>query len=229
MEGKYHRQMLNNVLGAHFNLADLNSIIRANLHQDWPMGQLHPEYHFDSSTFAKAEAYIKQQRHIVLTSLRDRVRGDALAAFGRLTHTRQDFYAHSNWVSLHVKQLGSTAHCQPEDMPLCLNPQFEPNLISGTASIPRYLLYRVPLLGSIVKRFYLPPDSHEAMNLDNPKQGPLFAYAMWAAAKHTQLEFKRLLAEIEEDGGETAVSYFLNVSFVQPERKSFKNAKNERL
>lgn len=209
MEGKYHRQMLNNVLSAHFNQADLDSIIRANLHQDWPMGQLHPEYHFDSSTFAKAEAYIKQQRHLVLISLRAKKREDALSAFGRLTHTRQDFYAHSNWVSLHVKQLGGTAHCQPDDIPLCLNPQAEPTLISGTASIPRYLLYRVPLLGSFIKRFYLPPDSHEAMNLDNPKQGALFAYAMSAATKHTQLEFETLLAEIEGDGGETAVSYFL--------------------
>lgn len=210
MEGKYHRKMLNDVLSNHFNQTDLNTIIRANLHQDWPMGQLHPEYHFDSSTFAEGEAYINQQRQLVVDSLRAQAREDALTALGRLTHTRQDFYAHSDWVSLHVKQLGGTAHCQPDDIPLCLNPQTESNLISGTASIPRYLLYRVPLLGSFVKRFYLPPDSHEAMNLDNPKQGLLFVYAMYAATKHTQLEFESLLAEIKKDGGETAVSYFLD-------------------
>lgn len=209
MEANYHRQMLNDVLGTHFNQTDLNRITRANLHQDWPMGQLHPEYHFDSSTFAEGTAYINQQRQLVVDSLRAKMREDALAALGRLTHTRQDFYAHSNWVSLHVKQRGGTTHCLPDDIPLCLNPQTEPNLISGTANIPRYLVYRVPLLGALVKRFYLPADSHEAMNLDNPQQGALFAYAISAATRHTQLEFETLLAEIEEVGGETAVSYFL--------------------
>jgi hypothetical protein len=208
MEAKYHRHMLNEVLSTHFNQADLAIIIRANLRQDWPLGQLHPEYHFDNSAFAEGEATISQQRQIALASLRKGNRTATLAAFGRLTHARQDFYAHSNWVALKVAQQGGIDSCSPQDIPLCPKPQSEPNLISGTANIPRYLLYRVPLLGSFVKRFYLPADSHEAMNLDNPKQGALFAYAMSAATRHTQLEFETLLAEIKRDLGETAVSYF---------------------
>lgn len=209
MEGKYHRQMLNEVLSTHFNQDDLKRIIRANLHQDWPLGQLHPEYHFDSSSFAKAETYINQQRQLIITSLRDQNREEALAALGRITHARQDFYAHANWVRLQIKQDEDKSHCLPDDIALCTKPTAEPNLISGTASIPRYLLYRVPLLGPLVKRFYLPSDSHEAMNLDNPRQGKLFAYALSAATRHTQLEFESLLAEIEVQLGKTAVSYFL--------------------
>lgn len=206
MEGKYHRHMLHNVLSAHFNQADLTTITHANLRQDWPLGQLHPEYHFDSSTFAEGEAYISQQRQIALNLLTANNRNEALSALGRLLHARQDFYAHSNWVPMQVAQQGGTASCQPDDVGLCLNPQAEPNLISGTANIPRYLLYRVPLLGTFIKRFYLPPDSHEAMNLDSPKQGPLFAYALSAATRHTQFEFDSLLAEIEGDGGKRPLS-----------------------
>ena len=206
MEGKYHRHMLHEVLSAHFNPPDLATITRANLHQDWPLGQLHPEYHFDSSTFAEGEAYISQQRQLVLASLTAKNRDEALSALGRLLHGRQDFYAHSNWVRLQVAQQGGIDTSTPEEVALCIAPQTEDNLVSGTANIPRYLLYRIPLLGSFTKRFYLPPDSHEAMNLDSPKQGPLFAYALSAATRHTQLEFDRLLAEIEGDGGKRPLS-----------------------
>lgn len=210
MEGKYHRHMLHEVLSAHFNQADLATITRANLHQDWPLGQLHPEYHFDSSTFAEGETYISQQRQIVLDSLTAHNRDEALSALGQLLHARQDFYAHSNWVRLQVAQQGDLNTCTPEAIALCLDPLAEDNLVSGTGNIPRYLLYRIPLLGSFTKRFYLPPDSHEAMNLDSPKQGVLFTYALSAATRHTQFEFESLLAEMAEDGGETAVAYFLN-------------------
>lgn len=210
MEGKYHRQMLNEVLSVHFSQADLNLISRANLHQDWPRGQLHPEYHFDNSTFTESEAYIQQERQFILDSLASNNREEALAALGRLLHTRQDFYAHSNWVRLQVERQGGLINYPPEAIPLCPDPLAEPNLISGNASIPRWLLYHIPLLGSFVKRFYFPPDSHEAMNLDTPKQGPLFAYAISAATRHTQFELDCVLAEIEKVGGKTAVAYFLN-------------------
>jgi len=209
MEGKYHRQMLNETLSTYFSQTDLNLIVRANLRQDWPRGQLHPEYHFDDSAFAESVTYINQQHNIIITSLREENREAALAALGRLTHTRQDFYAHSNWISLQISHQGALNTCKLENISLCLEPLTEDNLISGTASIPRYLLYRIPLLGSFVKRFYFPPDSHEAMNLDNPAQGPLFAYAMSAATRHTQLEFDSLLVDIEANWGETAVAYFL--------------------
>lgn len=209
MEAKYHRQMLTQVLQYYFNQPDLNTITRANLRQDWPRGQLHPEYHFDNSAFAAGETFISQQRQAARRALSAKNREAALAALGRLLHARQDFYAHSNWVRLWVAQQGGLSACLPEDIEICPNPLSQPDLVSGYGSIPLYLLYRIPLLGRFVKTFYFPPNSHEAMNLDNPKQGPLFAYAMAAATRHTQLEFEYLLAEIAEEGGETAVTYFL--------------------
>jgi hypothetical protein len=210
MEAKYHRRMLNEVLSAHFSQPDLDIITRANLRQDWPRGQLHPEYHFDNSAFAAGEAFIRQQRQTARRALSAKNREAALAALGRLLHARQDFYAHSNWVRLWTMQQGGLSACLPADIEICPNPLNKPDLVSGYGSIPLYLLYRVPLLGRIVKTFYFPADSHEAMNLDTPKQGPLFAYAMAAATRHSQLEFEYLLAEIEEEGGETAVTYFLS-------------------
>jgi hypothetical protein len=212
MEGKYHRQMLNEVLSGHCNQTDLDTITRANLRQDWPRGQLHAEYHFDNSAFGAGEAFIGQQRQLALDSLTAHNRREALAALGRLLHARQDFYAHSNWVRLWVQQQGGLAACLPDAVAICPNPLAQPDLVSGKSSIPRYLLYRVPLLGRFVKTFYFPADSHEAMNLDSPKQGPLFNFAMAAATKHTQLEFELLLAQMAEDGGETAVAYFLGTT-----------------
>jgi hypothetical protein len=194
MEAKYHRQMLVQVLQPHFNQSDLNLIIRANLRQDRPLGQLHPEYHFDNSAFAAGEAFIRQQRQLALAAYAANQRQAALAAFGRLLHARQDFYAHSNWVRLWAEQQDNFAACSPDDTPLCLDPLAEPDMVSGYGSIPLYLLYRIPLLGPFIKRRYLPPDSHEAMNLDSPKQGPLFPYALSAATRHTRLEYELILA-----------------------------------
>ena len=39
---------------------------------------------------------------------------------------------------------------------------------------------------------FLPKDSHGRMNLDSPKQGPLFEYARAAAVKRTVYEFEIL-------------------------------------
>ena len=209
MEAKYHRHMLTQVLQPYFNQPDLDTIIRANLRQDWPRGQLHPEYHFDNCAFAAGEAFVSQQRQAARSALSAKNREAALAALGRLLHARQDFYAHSNWVRLWTMQRGGLSACLPEHIEICPDPLAQPDLVSGYGSIPLYLLYRVPLLGRFVKTFYFPADSHEAMNLDAPRQGPLFDFAMAAATKHTRFELECLLVEIAEEGGETAVTYFL--------------------
>jgi hypothetical protein len=205
MEAQYHRQMLQAVLGPLFSPADLAVITAANLGQDRLVGQLHPEYHFDNSCFAAGEQYVAAQRQQIITALT--TSGDrraALQALGRLLHARQDFYAHANWVALWVAQNGGLSACRPEETPICSDPTAVPNLISGKGSIPLYLLYRLPLLGSLVQRVYFPPDTHEAMNLDHPGRGPLFAYALAAATRHTQVEVDSVLAELREAGFQLA-------------------------
>jgi hypothetical protein len=209
MEAQYHCEMIDQALGPYFSRADLDEITAANLGQDSLLGLLRPVYHFDDSLFEAGERYIATQRRLAALALAGQGdRAAALAAFGRLLHARQDFYAHANWVALWVAEQGGLENCSPEETPLCLDATAVPHLISGTSSLHLYVLYRVPLLGRLAKRLYFPPYTHEAMNLDHPGRGPLFAYALAAATKHTALEFELLLTELRLVGGETAVVRF---------------------
>jgi hypothetical protein len=210
MEAQYHCEMIDQILGPHFSPADLARISAANLGQDKLRGQLQPVYHFDDSLFAEGEQYIAEQRRQAVVAVVEKGdRGAALDALGRLLHARQDFYAHANWVRLWAAERSDLTDVPPEETPICPDATAVPGLISGTGSIPLYILYRIPLLGRLARRLYFPPHTHDAMNLDHPGRGPLFAYALAAATKHTQVELELLLAELREAGGETAVAHFL--------------------
>ena len=208
MIARYHVQMTTEALQAHFDPAGLQRIIRANLAQDRVINQFTPAIHFDSNAFAEGEALIRAERALAVRQMQAGHRPEALAAFGRLLHTRQDFYAHSNWVALWVAQQGGLANCQPEAVPICLDPRREPALRSGRGSVLWFLACRMPLLG----RWALanaPADTHEAMNLDHPGRGPLFPLALAAATRHTTQEFGLLLAEIGPAGGPALAQAFL--------------------
>ena len=209
MQGKYHTEIVQTALGAQFSPADIEIITAANLGLDVLAGQIgHPEYHFDDSAFAAGEAFIRRQRQAVVDAVLRGDRAAALAAFGRLTHTRQDFYAHSDWLRRWAESQGGVEHCQPDAAPLCLDPLGVPGLISGRSSIFLYILHHLPLLGPLFKRLYLPPDSHEVMNLDHHGRGPLFALAMAAATAHTRRELQQTLAALESAGGAAAATFF---------------------
>jgi len=85
-----------------------------------------------------------------------------------------------------------------------------PRLMTCRIYWPVEALYFVPGLGPLVKRF-LPKDAHAWMNLDNPKTGRLFPYAMEAAVQRTVAEYERTLAAIGEERGEEAVQAFCDV------------------
>jgi chaperonin GroEL len=125
----------------------------------------------------------------------------ALAAFGRLLHGRQDFYAHSNWVALWVASRGGPAQCTPDQVEICADPLLVPQLISGTGVPWHFIVVRMPLLGRLARRSLIPADSHEAMNLDHPGRGPLFPFAMAAAIKHSRLELDLLQELLRAAGG----------------------------
>lgn len=209
MLGQYHVEIVQQALGEQFDAADLAVIAAGNLSLDGIAGQIgHPEYHFDDSAFAAGQAFIERQRQATVEATQRRDRPAALTAFGRLTHTRQDFYAHSDWVRRWADRQGGVEHCLPAETPLCLDPLAEPGLTSGRSAIIVYLLHRLPLIGPLCRRLYLPPDSHEAMNLDDPGRGPLFALAMAAAVAHTRLELAQTISALHTDGGPAAVAFF---------------------
>lgn len=211
MDARYHVEITRTALAGRFSEADLQAIIRANLGQDRVSNLLgHPEIHFDDSAFEAGERYIARLRHEAAAALAQR--GDrpaALAAFGRLLHGRQDFYAHSNWVALWVERRGGLARCAPDQVEICTDPLHVPQLISGVGSPWHFIAVRVPLLGRLARRYVIPANSHETMNLDHPGRGPLFPFAVAAAVKHTRLELDALLILLRETGGARLAGQFV--------------------
>lgn len=211
MDARYHVQITRQALAGRIDEAAMQAIVRANLGQDRLSNLLgHPEIHFDDSAFEAGERYVAQQRRQAVDMLVERDdRPAALAAFGRLLHGRQDFYAHSNWVALWVESRGGIAQSSPGQVEICVDPLLVPQLISGVGSVRDFILVRLPLLGGWARRHLVPHDSHEVMNLDHPGRGPLFPFAMAAAVKHTRLELDLLLSLLREFGGEPAAQHFL--------------------
>jgi hypothetical protein len=211
MESQYHIQLLTETVGNFFSPRALEEIIRANLGQDALRYQLggYPHYHFDNNQIAKGWAYVDEE-HERIGQLAATKQVDAQrAAFGRLTHAAHDFYAHSNYVELWLAAHGGLANTTPDQID-ALDPTLlqHPQLRTGSFLLWFDPLYYLPGLRSIIRRLYLRPGSHEAMNLDSPAQGPLFAYAMAAAKQRTLYEYQRVVNTLTTLGGDEALHHF---------------------
>jgi hypothetical protein len=183
-----HRLITTEALRDQFSRRALETIISANLYQDRPAGQVgHDEFHFDNNAFAKGDAYIEKNRIEVHIALENADVLSAWNAFGRLTHTAQDFYAHSNYVTLWLSRFPSDGWPPPAE----IDPLDRDTLAGPLRSGHIYLLEPLSWIPPL-KRFilpFLPRDSHGWMNLDTAEQGPKFAYAFAAAVKRTRHEF----------------------------------------
>ena len=213
---EYHIQICQRALGNTFSARALEVIIAATVGQDHIRYQFkHPHFHFDTNAFEAGDAYIEKQRQIVLETLKPCEGSDnsirqknpttfgrfdispVWEAFGRLTHSVQDFYAHTNYVQLWVES-------QPnEDVPPpsqigALDPKIlqHPKLHSGTVYLWDWLAF-VPGFYALAYRL-TPEDSHTHMNLDHPRRGPLFPYAFTAAVKRTTYEFEQIATKLGE-------------------------------
>ena len=190
----FHIEMMHLALEGTFSSRALDKIIKANLNQDRLLGQIgHDEYHFDNNAFDKSHAYIEEQRALTISSLMVNDIRSAWAAFGRLTHTAQDFYAHSNYIGLWLAQQPETIAPQ-EVNPMDVDLINSPALRSGKVYLLEALTFIPPLKPLIMPR--LPCDAHGWMNLDSPERGPNFRYAFQAAVKRTKIEFKRTTSEL---------------------------------
>lgn len=206
MEAKYHIEILERSLGGRVPVDVMQIMTSANLGQDSLIGLTHLEYHFDANLFAVSQAYVDGQR---VLAQRWWGRPAGWAAFGRLSHTVADFYAHSNYVRLwlaHELGLGNLADVEAalKADPLAapslerippLDPVFldHPDLRSGKVYWVRDILALVPAIGDVLVPI-MPADSHARMNLDHPGRGPLFPYAIAAAVARTVIEYDRVLA-----------------------------------
>ena len=201
MHQKYHRQITITALEGHFSPPALETIIQGNLGQDRVSGQIgHPEFHFDDSAFAQGTAYIEKQRRIIRGALCAPARPRAAwLAFGRLTHAAQDFYAHSNYISLWLERYPAGQAPPPKSIEPMEHALLEdPRLRSGRVYWVELLSY-IPFLAPLVRR-YIPPDAHYYLNLDHPGRGPLFPYAYAAAQKRTVVEYHTIAAALDTNG-----------------------------
>jgi len=196
----YHRQILQEALENKIGHRALKIIIEANLKQDGLRGQLgHDEYHFDNNAFEESYAYIEENRAQVHTALKSRYIEDAWAAFGRLSHTAQDFYAHSNYITLWLAQFDKETVPLPADVDHADQAIIKSEkLQSGKLYYPLEILSYIPLLKRYVMP-YLPKDSHAWMNIDSPNQGEKFDYTYAAAVKRTRDEFEKTLTGLSNE------------------------------
>jgi len=198
-----HRAITQQALSSHVSPAALRMIIAANLGQDVLRYQIgHDHFHFDNNAFAAGQRYMDEQRALIAPALAGGDAPSAWAAFGRLTHAAQDFYAHSNYVALWLDATGS-------DDPQAIDPLNaallqHPHLHSGKLYYPLEVLTFIPVLEPYVTP-RLPADSHAQMNKDKPGR-PHFDLAFSAAVKRTQHEFNLVVEALTP----RALSLFVN-------------------
>jgi hypothetical protein len=204
---KYHVEICQRALENRFSSKALEIIIAANIGQDHIRYQVrHPHFHFDSNAFKASNNYIEQQRQVVLDALHTKEQPvPAWEAFGRLTHTAQDFYAHTNYIQLWL-DAHSNADVIPPSQIGALDPEIiqHPNLHSGNIYLWDWLAF-VPGFYSLALRL-TPKDSHTHMNLDHPGRGEFFPYAFEAAVQRTVLEFEQIAGKLSI----TEVAIFTN-------------------
>ena len=193
MKTQYHREITTRALGPYFQPQALEEVITANLGQDALRYQIgHDHFHFDSNSFDVGNAYCEEQRRLMVAAVKSGSALPARQALGRLTHTVQDLYAHSNYVALWCE---SHAGAGPDEIdPESASVLQDARLHSGKLYYPLEALSFIPALSAFVLP-WLPKDSHAWMNLDEPGR-PGFDFAFAAAVKRTVGEFNRLTGQL---------------------------------
>lgn len=166
MKTKYHIQITEKALNDQFSSNALKLILEANIGQDNLIFQVgHDHYHYDNNSFQQADAYVEKLRYDCLDQIRQAKFIEAWGSFGRLTHTIQDFYAHSNYIEIMLKQLPTT-----DDLPIREPGGKLPNgTRSGKLYYPWELVTFIPGLPNQIVEFF-PSDSHARMNKDAPER-----------------------------------------------------------
>ena len=196
----YHIEITRQAIGAQVSPRALDVIVCANIQQDsLPYQFGYDHFHFDNNSFKESYAYIDEQRALVCTSLE---RGDAESAwraFGRMIHTAQDFYAHSDYIPRWLARFEGGTLPAPEQVdPVSSEILNHPGLSSGKLYYPLEALTFIPKLGKLFAPL-LPTDAHAHMNLDGPDETHRFDYVMQASIKRTGLEFDQTTDQLSSD------------------------------
>ena len=210
MQKPYHEELTRTALAGAFSRRALDAIVAANLRQDALLNLLKGRYHFDANDLAGAHRYVAAQEEAVLRHLQAGDPPAAWAAFGRLTHALQDFYAHTNYAALWLEAHPDQADGAPVD-PLDTDILTSDRLIAARVYYPLEALTIFKRLVPLLQRI-LPADSHANMNLDHPGRGALFPAAMSAARARTRHKFDGLTARIEDGLGAQGLAAFQDLA-----------------
>ncbi len=195
----YHRKILQEALKDEVSPRALKIITKANIQLDYLRGQIgHDEYHFDNNAIKESYAYIAKNHTQVHTALKSGLIKKAWSAFGRLSHTAQDFYAHSNYIPLWLAQFDTES--TPPAAEVIHNDENiikSSELRSGKLYYPLELFSYIPIINKFVMA-RLPKDSHAWMNIDSPARGQIFEYTFSAAVKVTRDKWKNVLGGLSK-------------------------------
>lgn len=212
MESRYHLSLTQQALGDFFTPHALRAIQTANLRQDsiWYQLGFHTYFHVDNNDIQRSDQFITSQRQKIYTVLAE---GQSVLhawkAFGRLTHTAQDFYAHTNYVRL-WKEI-TPAQTPPEKIdPLEEKILSSTRLTSGKFYLSEFLVY-IPIIGKLFKPL-IPRDGHAWLNLDSPKMGPLFDFAYVCALKRTRWEYQSIINHLQNTSSSWLIQTFQGIS-----------------
>lgn len=215
MDLPFHAEIMRAAVGEFFDATAMEQILAGNFSQDSFRNLLgdRPQLHFDDDKIAEALAYVEDLRTRIIAlavETTDTAGAAQRHVFGQLCHTVQDFYAHSNYVDLWLAANGGLSATAPESIP-ALDEEIlqHPDLHTGSFVMWRDIIFYIPLLKYLARKIYIPPQSHEAMHLDNPSRGEKFPYARAAAVQRTRWEYHRTVESIVAHGGETALQRFL--------------------
>ncbi len=195
MKTKYHIEITLNALKGRFSSHALDDIVHANIKHNRIKNQFGHDYiHFDGSAFAQGFSYIDEQKEIILNSIDKTNFMQARSALGRLCHSWQDFYSHSNYVKLWLEKCNAQnpKEVDPDDQQIMQHPDLKSGKNYGIIEF----IAMLPILSSLITS-RMPADSHARMNLDSPKAGDLFQFAYWASLKRTQIECDRLIDKLQ--------------------------------
>jgi hypothetical protein len=194
MQTKYHIEITRRALEDYFSDKALKQIISANIRQDRISYMLGHDYiHFDGSAFEEGFQYISSQEDLINKHIEVANYDQARDAFGRIIHSWQDFYSHSNYILLWKR---GNQNSPPESIdindPMIINhPEFESGKNYGVIEF----IAMIPGLSGLITPL-MPPDSHAMMNLDAPSSGTDFAYAYWAALKQTCAVYEDIIQQL---------------------------------
>jgi len=204
---KYHIAITRLALENVFSAIALKTILKANIKQDKICNMIgHDHIHFDGSAFESGFKYIADQENTLHQAL---LKGKAIPSwqsFGRITHSWQDFFSHSNYVTLWA---ANHRECRAEEILIDEAQILEnPRLLSGKNYGPIEFFALLPGLKALLSPL-MPKDSHARMNLDMPSSGLYFNYAYYAAIKATEQAYEKIIQDLHQlDSSEKMVKLF---------------------